>query len=68
LDVTQRNDMDFSIPISKVTAAVSGTYYCVTFQRTNFGDKEFKSGPGTKLSVHGEYSVGFLCPLGCGSR
>ncbi|XP_073736736.1 signal-regulatory protein beta-1-like isoform X2 [Callorhinus ursinus] len=49
-DITKRNTTDFSIRISNVTPADSGTYYCVKFQRGT-PDVEFKSGPGTQLIV-----------------
>ncbi|XP_069863020.1 signal-regulatory protein beta-1-like [Dipodomys merriami] len=53
-DPTQRDNMDFSIRIRNVTTADVGTYYCVKFEKTaTEGDKEFKSGPGTELSVSG---------------
>jgi signal-regulatory protein alpha/beta1/gamma len=68
-DGTQRDNMDFSILISNVTPADAGTYYCVKFRKAGGSeDTEFKSGPGTELSVRGEYSVEFLCPLGCDNR
>nr|KAF6358506.1 hypothetical protein mPipKuh1_010331 [Pipistrellus kuhlii] len=43
--------MDFSIRISNITPADTGTYYCVKFRRGDGGDMEFKSGAGTQLSV-----------------
>lgn len=46
--------MDFSIHISNTTPADASTYYSVKFW------KLFKSGPGTRLIVSGEYSVGIL--------
>ena len=52
--------MDFSIRISNITPADTGVYYCVKFQKGEQGDMEFKSGPGTHLTVSGEYS---LCPM-----
>ncbi|XP_058535418.1 signal-regulatory protein gamma-like isoform X6 [Ochotona princeps] len=55
-DVTKRQNMDFSIRISDITTADTGTYYCVKFRREGAGDVEFKSGPGTQLSVQGEVS------------
>ncbi|XP_012866273.1 PREDICTED: signal-regulatory protein beta-1 isoform 3-like [Dipodomys ordii] len=56
-DPTQRDNVDFSIRIRNITPADAGTYYCVKFQKTaTEGDKEFKSGPGTELSVIGEYN------------
>uniref|UniRef100_A0A8C6AAY4 Tyrosine-protein phosphatase non-receptor type substrate 1 n=1 Tax=Marmota marmota marmota TaxID=9994 RepID=A0A8C6AAY4_MARMA len=50
-DVTKRDNRDFSIRISNVTPADAGTYYCVKFQKLTPVDKEYKSGPGTELSV-----------------
>ncbi|XP_071464913.1 signal-regulatory protein beta-1-like [Marmota flaviventris] len=50
-DHTKRDNRDFSISISNVTPADAGTYYCVKFQKSTPIDKEYKSGPGTKLSV-----------------
>ncbi|KAM4833002.1 signal-regulatory protein beta-1-like [Urocitellus parryii] len=50
-DVTKRDNRDFSIRISNVTPADAGTYYCVKFQKSTPVDKEYKSGPGTELSV-----------------
>ncbi|XP_044935464.1 signal-regulatory protein beta-1-like isoform X3 [Mustela putorius furo] len=49
-DTTRRNNMDFSIRISNITPADTGTYYCVKFQRGT-PDVEFKSGPGTQVTV-----------------
>ncbi|XP_077907677.1 signal-regulatory protein beta-1-like [Ictidomys tridecemlineatus] len=50
-DATKRDNRDFSIRISNVTPADTGTYYCVKFQRSTPVEKEYKSGPGTELSV-----------------
>ncbi|XP_015342398.2 signal-regulatory protein beta-1-like isoform X3 [Marmota marmota marmota] len=50
-DATKRDNKDFSIRISNVTPADAGTYYCVKFQKSTPVDKEYKSGPGTELSV-----------------
>ena len=52
--------MDFSIRISNITPADTGVYHCVRFRKGEQGDVEFKSGPGTHLTVSGEYG---LCPL-----
>nr|XP_012417076.1 PREDICTED: tyrosine-protein phosphatase non-receptor type substrate 1 isoform X1 [Odobenus rosmarus divergens] len=49
-DTTKRNTTDFSIRISNITPADTGTYYCVKFQKGS-PDVEFKSGPGTQLIV-----------------
>ncbi|KAM4833001.1 signal-regulatory protein beta-1-like [Urocitellus parryii] len=56
-DYTRRDNKDFSIRISNVTPADSGTYYCVKFQRSTPVDKEYKSGPGTELSVRARPST-----------
>ncbi|XP_069863016.1 signal-regulatory protein beta-1-like isoform X1 [Dipodomys merriami] len=57
-DPTQRDNMDFSIRIRNVTPADAGTYYCVKFQKTaTEGDKEFKFGLGTELSVSARPSL-----------
>ena len=53
-DITKRSNLDFSIRISNITPADTGTYYCVKFQKGN-PDVEFKSGPGTQVTVSGEY-------------
>uniref|UniRef100_A0A8C9PSP0 Ig-like domain-containing protein n=1 Tax=Spermophilus dauricus TaxID=99837 RepID=A0A8C9PSP0_SPEDA len=55
-DATRRDNRDFSIRISNVTPADAGTYYCVKLQKSTPVDKEYKSGPGTELSVRGECS------------
>ncbi|XP_071464915.1 signal-regulatory protein beta-1-like isoform X2 [Marmota flaviventris] len=52
-DVTRRDNRYFSIRIGNVTPADAGTYYCVKFQKSTPVDKEYKSGPGTELSVRG---------------
>ncbi|XP_077623116.1 tyrosine-protein phosphatase non-receptor type substrate 1-like isoform X1 [Crocuta crocuta] len=51
-DTTRRNNTDFSIRISNITPADTGTYYCVKFQKGT-PDVEFKSGPGTQVTVSG---------------
>ncbi|XP_032714917.1 tyrosine-protein phosphatase non-receptor type substrate 1-like isoform X2 [Lontra canadensis] len=50
-DTTRRNNTDFSIRISNITPADTGTYYCVKFQKGTPDDEEFKSGPGTQVTV-----------------
>ncbi|XP_045836896.1 signal-regulatory protein beta-1-like isoform X8 [Meles meles] len=50
-DNTRRNNMDFSIRMSNITPADTGTYYCVKFQKGALDDVEFKSGPGTQVTV-----------------
>ncbi|XP_008058097.1 tyrosine-protein phosphatase non-receptor type substrate 1-like [Carlito syrichta] len=62
-DLTKRNNTDFSIRISNITPADAGTYFCVKFQRGSPDTVEIKSGPGTEVSVSGEYSVGLLQSL-----
>lgn len=62
-DTTRRNNMDFSIRISNITPADTGMYYCVKVKRGS-PDVEFKSGPGTHLTVSGEYGLGLFCPPG----
>ncbi|XP_058419037.1 tyrosine-protein phosphatase non-receptor type substrate 1-like [Diceros bicornis minor] len=62
-DVTKRNTTDFSIRISNITPADTGIYYCVKFQKESPDDVEFKSGPGTQLTVSGEYSPNRLPPV-----
>ncbi|KAF7469898.1 Hypothetical predicted protein [Marmota monax] len=63
-DVTKRDNKDFSIRISNVTPADAGTYYCVKFQKSTPYDKEYKSEPGTELSVRGECSCLLLPGVG----
>ena len=55
--------MDFSIRISNITPADTGVYYCVKFGKGEGNDVEFKSGPGTHLTVSGEYGLDVLHPL-----
>ncbi|XP_014645625.1 PREDICTED: signal-regulatory protein beta-1 isoform 3-like [Ceratotherium simum simum] len=50
-DRTKRNNMDYSIRIRNITPADTGIYYCVKFQKGSPDDVEFKSGPGTQLTV-----------------
>ncbi|XP_031289930.2 signal-regulatory protein beta-1 isoform X2 [Camelus dromedarius] len=50
-DATRRDNLVFSIRISHITPADAGVYYCVKFQRGSPGDVEYKSGPGTRLTV-----------------
>ncbi|KAG8513405.1 Tyrosine-protein phosphatase non-receptor type substrate 1 [Galemys pyrenaicus] len=49
-DSTVRDNKDFSIRISNITPADAGVYYCVKFQKGG-NDTEFKSGPGTQVTV-----------------
>ena len=60
-DNTKRNNTDFSIRISDITPADTGTYYCVKFRRGS-PDTELKSGAGTRLTVSGEYRAGPFVP------
>ncbi|XP_077907670.1 tyrosine-protein phosphatase non-receptor type substrate 1 isoform X5 [Ictidomys tridecemlineatus] len=69
-DTSKRDNRDFSIRISNVTPADAGTHYCVKFQRSTPVDKEYKSGPGTELSVRDKSAnwnifivVGVVCAL-----
>ncbi|XP_006874912.1 PREDICTED: tyrosine-protein phosphatase non-receptor type substrate 1 isoform X2 [Chrysochloris asiatica] len=55
-DTTQRNNMDFSISISNITPADANTYYCVKLQKGT-PDTEFKSGPGTRVTVSAKPSA-----------
>ncbi|XP_036900179.1 signal-regulatory protein beta-1-like isoform X2 [Sturnira hondurensis] len=54
-DITKKNNTDFSIRISNITPADTGTYYCVKFRRGN-PDTELKSGAGTRLTVSAQPS------------
>ena len=53
-DTTKRNTTDYSIRISNITPADTGTYYCVKFRKGDPDTVPFKSGPGTQLVVSGE--------------
>ncbi|XP_006921733.1 signal-regulatory protein beta-1 [Pteropus alecto] len=50
-DTTKRNTTDYSIRISNITPADTGTYYCVKFRREDTVVMPFMSGPGTQLIV-----------------
>ncbi|KAL6059761.1 hypothetical protein STEG23_009683 [Scotinomys teguina] len=50
VDISKRNNLDFSIRISNVIPADAGIYYCVKFQRADT-DKQLQSGGGTMLYV-----------------
>ncbi|XP_036999033.2 signal-regulatory protein beta-1-like isoform X2 [Artibeus jamaicensis] len=52
---TRRNNTDFSIRISNITPADTGTYYCVKFRRGS-PDTELRSGAGTRLTVSAQPS------------
>ncbi|XP_023405680.2 signal-regulatory protein delta-like [Loxodonta africana] len=55
-DTTKAGNTDFSIRISGITLDDAGTYYCMKFQKGK-PDKEYLSGQGTEVSVHGEYDL-----------
>ncbi|XP_011369220.2 tyrosine-protein phosphatase non-receptor type substrate 1-like [Pteropus vampyrus] len=55
-DTTKRNTTDYSIRISNITPADTGTYYCVKFRKGEPDAVQFKSGPGTQLVVSGASS------------
>ncbi|XP_015416082.1 PREDICTED: signal-regulatory protein beta-1 isoform 3-like, partial [Myotis davidii] len=61
-DATRRDNMDFSIRISNLTPADTGTYYCVKFRRGGGDDTEFKSGTGTQLTVNDQGNCGKAPP------
>ncbi|KAG8505636.1 Tyrosine-protein phosphatase non-receptor type substrate 1, partial [Galemys pyrenaicus] len=61
-DITLRENKDFSIRISNVTTADAGVYYCVKFQKGE-NDTEFKSGPGTRVTVSGVLLLHSTSPL-----
>nr|XP_023405680.1 signal-regulatory protein beta-1-like [Loxodonta africana] len=52
-DTTKAGNTDFSIRISGITLDDAGTYYCMKFQKGK-PDKEYLSGQGTEVSVHGD--------------
>ncbi|XP_019501297.1 PREDICTED: signal-regulatory protein beta-1-like isoform X2 [Hipposideros armiger] len=52
-DSRKRNNTDYSIHISNISPADTGTYYCVKFRDQDPVYKEFKSGAGTRLTVSG---------------
>ncbi|XP_054988111.1 signal-regulatory protein beta-1-like [Sorex araneus] len=53
-DSTKRDNVDFSIRIHDISPADMGTYYCVKFRKGITKDVEFKSGPGTQITVNDE--------------
>ncbi|KAF6088362.1 hypothetical protein HJG60_008207 [Phyllostomus discolor] len=55
-DLTRKNNTDFSIHISNITPADTGTYYCVKFHKAEPNNTEFKSGAGTRLTVSAQPS------------
>ncbi|XP_009891864.1 PREDICTED: tyrosine-protein phosphatase non-receptor type substrate 1-like [Charadrius vociferus] len=48
------SDTDFTIHIRDVQPVDAGTYYCVKFTKTGYGDEVFRRGKGTQVSVHGD--------------
>ncbi|XP_049725273.1 tyrosine-protein phosphatase non-receptor type substrate 1-like isoform X2 [Elephas maximus indicus] len=50
-DQTIRGNTDYSIRIRNITPADAGTYFCVKFRKGSPEDVEFKSGPGTQVTV-----------------
>ncbi|KAK1337334.1 hypothetical protein QTO34_001960 [Cnephaeus nilssonii] len=57
-DASRRDNLDFSIRLSNITPADTGTYYCVKFRRGGDNDTEFKSGAGTQLTVSDMVATG----------
>ncbi|XP_076968402.1 tyrosine-protein phosphatase non-receptor type substrate 1-like [Tamandua tetradactyla] len=55
-DATKGSNLEFSIRISNITPSDTGTYYCVKFKK-GILDTEFKSGPGTRVSVSAKPSL-----------
>ncbi|XP_037667469.1 signal-regulatory protein beta-1-like isoform X2 [Choloepus didactylus] len=55
-DPTKGGNMDFSIRISNTATFDAGTYYCVKFQKGT-PDTEYKSGPGTRVTVNAKPST-----------
>ncbi|XP_023392421.1 tyrosine-protein phosphatase non-receptor type substrate 1-like [Pteropus vampyrus] len=55
-DITKRNTTDYSIRISNIIPADTGTYYCVKFRKGESDAVPFRSGPGTQLIVSGASS------------
>ncbi|KAF6088368.1 hypothetical protein HJG60_008209 [Phyllostomus discolor] len=55
-NTTRKNNMDFSIRISNITPADTGTYYCVKFRKAEPNNTELKSGAGTRLTVSAQPS------------
>ncbi|XP_023598199.1 signal-regulatory protein beta-1-like [Trichechus manatus latirostris] len=55
-DYTKGDNLDFSIRIMDVSTEDSGTYYCVKFRKGSPDDVEFKSGPGTLVTVNAKPS------------
>ncbi|XP_023593263.1 tyrosine-protein phosphatase non-receptor type substrate 1 [Trichechus manatus latirostris] len=62
-DYAKRDNMDFSIRISNITPADAGTYFCVKFKKGSPDDVEFKSGPGTQVTVNSSPCIGVVSPL-----
>ncbi|XP_012374302.1 tyrosine-protein phosphatase non-receptor type substrate 1 [Dasypus novemcinctus] len=55
-DATKADNTKFSIRISNITPNDTGTYYCVKFTKGT-PDTEYKSGPGTRVSVSAKPSI-----------
>ncbi|XP_045689323.1 LOW QUALITY PROTEIN: signal-regulatory protein beta-1-like [Phyllostomus hastatus] len=55
-DTMRRNNTDFSIRISNITPADTGTYYCVKFCKSEPNNMELKSGTGTRLTMSAQPS------------
>ncbi|XP_006881733.1 PREDICTED: signal-regulatory protein beta-1 isoform 3-like [Elephantulus edwardii] len=55
-DQTKQGNLDYSISISNITPADTGTYFCVKFRKGS-PDVEYKSGPGTRVTVSAKPSA-----------
>ncbi|XP_049725623.1 signal-regulatory protein beta-1-like isoform X6 [Elephas maximus indicus] len=55
-DQTIRGNTDYSIRIMDMSTEDSGIYYCVKFRKGSPEDVEFKSGPGTLVTVNAKPS------------
>uniref|UniRef100_A0A8D2L5F9 Ig-like domain-containing protein n=1 Tax=Varanus komodoensis TaxID=61221 RepID=A0A8D2L5F9_VARKO len=59
LRTNKDSNTDFSIAIQNVTQADdAGTYYCVKQKKDLGGDKDVKTGPGTRVAVNPQASAG----------
>uniref|UniRef100_A0A8C8BAK2 Ig-like domain-containing protein n=1 Tax=Otus sunia TaxID=257818 RepID=A0A8C8BAK2_9STRI len=52
--VVSGSNTDFNIRISDVRPEDAGTYYCVKFSKSLFGEEVFQRGKGTEVSLRGE--------------